>query len=148
MRVSRDFSSEFGVVYAEPVLVFRRHGSVPLEEPNDPQYEQQQPYLELVNLPEAWDLVKAEDASEPIVIAIIDTGGDWDHEDLLANAWVNEDEIPDNGMDDDDNGFIDDVHGVNLNNGDDTDNDPTPDPNYPEVTGHGNGCCWYGERHN
>ena len=137
VRVSRDFSSEFGVVYAEPVLVIRRYGPMPLEEPNDPQYEQQQPYLELVNLPEAWDQVKAEDASEPIVIAIIDTGGDWDHEDLLANVWVNKDEIPDNGIDDDNNGFIDDVHGVNLNNGDDADNDPSPNPNYPEVTGHG-----------
>lgn len=137
VRVSRDFSSEFGVVYAEPVLVVRRYGSVPQVEPNDPQYEQQQPYLELVHLPEAWDLAKAEDASEPIVIAIIDTGGDWDHEDLLANVWVNEDEIPDNGMDDDNNGFIDDVHGVNFNNGDESDNDPTPDPNWPEITGHG-----------
>ena len=137
VRVSRDFSSEFGVVYAEPVLVLRRHGSVFQAEPNDPQYEQQQPYLGLVHLPEAWDLVKAEDASDPIVIAIIDTGGDWDHEDLLANVWVNEDEIPDNGIDDDGNGFIDDVHGVNLNNGDDANNDPTPDPNWPEITGHG-----------
>lgn len=137
VRVSRDFSSEFGVVYAEPVLVIRRYGPMPQEEPNDPLYEQQQPYLELVNLPEAWDLVKAEDASEPIVIAVIDTGGDWDHEDLLANVWVNEDEIPDNGIDDDNNGFVDDVHGVNLNNGDVSDNDPTPNPNYPETTGHG-----------
>ena len=137
VQVSRDFSSKVGVVYAEPVLVVRRYGPVPQEEPNDPQYEQQQTYLELVNLPEAWDLVKAEDASEPIVIAIIDTGGDWDHEDLLANVWVNEDEIPDNGIDDDNNGFIDDVHGVNLNNGDDTNNDPSPNPNYPETTFHG-----------
>ncbi|MDE2827230.1 MAG: S8 family serine peptidase [Bacteroidota bacterium] len=137
VRVSRDFSSELGVVYAEPVLVIRRYGPVPQEEPSDPQFELQQPYLELVNLPEAWDLVKAEDASEPIVIAIIDTGGDWDHEDLLANVWVNEDEIPDNGIDDDNNGFIDDVHGVNLNNGDDANNDPTPNPNYLETTYHG-----------
>ena len=137
VRVSRDLSSEIGVVYAEPELVVHRYGSVPQEDPDDPQYEQQQPYLELVHLPEAWDLVKAEDASEPIVIAIIDTGGDWDHEDLLANVWVNEDEIPDNGIDDDNNGFIDDVHGVNLNNGDETDNDPTPDPNHPATTGHG-----------
>ena len=136
-QVSRDFSSEFGVVYAEPVLVLRRHGSVFQAEPNDPQYDQQKSYLDLVHLPQAWDLVKAEDASEPIVIAIIDTGGDWDHEDLSANVWVNEDEIPDNGIDDDGNGFIDDVHGVNLNNGDDANNDPTPDPNWPEITGHG-----------
>ena len=136
-QVSRDFSSESGVVYAEPVLVTRRYGSVLQAEPNDPQYEQQQSYLGLVRLPEAWDIVKAEDASEPIVIAIVDTGGDWDHEDLLGNVWINEDEIPDNGIDDDNNGFIDDVHGRNSNNGDETNNDPTPDPNWPEITGHG-----------
>ncbi len=136
VRVSRDFSSELGVAYAEPVLVFRTYRSVSQTEPNDPQYKQQQPYLELVHLPEAWDQVKAEDASEPIVIAIVDTGGDWDHEDLLANVWINEDEIPDNGIDDDNNGFIDDLHGVNLGNGDEMDNDPAPDPMYPE-TGHG-----------
>ena len=135
-RVSRNFSSEFGVAYAEPVLVTRTYGSVPQTEPNDPQYEQQ-PYLRFVHLPEAWDLVKAEDASEPIVIAIVDTGGDWDHEDLLANVWINEDEIPDNGIDDDNNGFIDDVHGVNLGNGDEMDNDPAPDLTEPEITGHG-----------
>ena len=42
----------------------------------------------------------------------------------MANVWTNPDEIPDNGIDDDENGFIDDVHGVNFYNGDDTDNDP------------------------
>ena len=62
--------------------------------------------------------------SPPVVIAITDFGGDWRHEDLLANVWTNANEIPGNGRDDDNNGFIDDVHGVNLRNGDDTDNDP------------------------
>ena len=46
-------------------------------------------------------------------------GADWDHEDLLENHWVNELEIPDNGMDDDDNGFIDDYDGWNATNGTD-----------------------------
>lgn len=124
-EVSRNFSSEPGVIYAEPVLVVRRYGSTPQVDPDDPLYDGQ-PYLKLVRLPEAWDMVKAEDASEPIVIAVVDDGGDWDHEDLFANRWINEDEIPDNGIDDDENGFIDDVHGVNVGNRDPMANDPTP----------------------
>ncbi len=138
-QVSRDFFSENGVIYAEPVLIMRSYGSVLQGEPNDPQYAQQQPYLELVHLPEAWDQVKSEDASEPVVIGIVDTGGDWDHEDLLDNVWINEDEIPSNKMDDDNNGFIDDIYGMNFENhrsGDKTDNDPSPDLDIPE-TGHG-----------
>ena len=44
-------------------------------------------------------------------IAIIDTGVDYTHPDLADNIWTNEDEIPDNGIDDDDNGYIDDTMG-------------------------------------
>ena len=50
---------------------------------------------------------------------------DWRHPDLEPNVWTNEDEIPENGIDDDDNGFIDDIHGVNFANGDSRNNDPT-----------------------
>src|SRR5262249_5451994 len=56
------------------------------------------------------------DAS-PIVVAVIDTGTQWNHPDLSANIWTNTGEIPGNGIDDDGNGYIDDVHGydwVNL----------------------------------
>src|SRR5690606_13415604 len=42
------------------------------------------------------------------------TGIDYTHEDLAANMWVNPNEIPDNGIDDDGNGYIDDVHGYNF----------------------------------
>ncbi|MTI87538.1 MAG: peptidase S8 [Balneolaceae bacterium] len=49
-----------------------------------------------------------------VIVAIIDSGTDIEHEDLAANIWVNEDEIPDNGKDDDDNGYIDDLHGWNF----------------------------------
>ncbi len=116
-----------GVTYAEthgvPVPANRFIGADVTVEPDDSLFSDQT-YLRHMRLPEAWDIVKGEDMSPPVVIAITDLGGDWRHEDLLANVWTNANEIPDNGIDDDNNGFIDDVHGVNLCNRDDTDNDP------------------------
>jgi len=49
-----------------------------------------------------------------IVVAVIDSGVDTDHEDLSESIWTNEDEIPGNGKDDDQNGYVDDVHGWNF----------------------------------
>jgi subtilisin family serine protease len=54
-----------------------------------------------------------------VVVAVIDSGIDIEHEDLAANIWVNPGEIPDNGIDDDKNGYIDDVHGWNFIGGPD-----------------------------
>jgi len=51
---------------------------------------------------------------EGVVVAVIDTGVDYNHIDLRRNMWVNSGEISDNGIDDDGNGYIDDVHGINL----------------------------------
>ena len=57
--------------------------------------------------------------SAPIVVGIIDTGLDWNHLDLAwENIWRKEDEIPDNGIDDDGNGFVDDIIGWNFVNRD------------------------------
>jgi len=51
---------------------------------------------------------------EPVIVAIIDSGVDIEHEDLDGVIWTNEDEIPGNGKDDDNNGYIDDIHGWNF----------------------------------
>lgn len=53
-------------------------------------------------------------SSQTVVVAVIDSGVDPDHEDLKSIMWVNEDEIPDNGIDDDNNGYIDDINGWNF----------------------------------
>jgi subtilisin family serine protease len=50
----------------------------------------------------------------PVIVAVIDSGVDIEHEDLQGHIWINEDEIPDNGIDDDNNGYIDDIHGWNF----------------------------------
>ncbi|HQR05482.1 MAG TPA: Ig-like domain-containing protein [Gemmatales bacterium] len=69
-----------------------------------------------IDAPEAWDISKG---SGNFVIAVIDTGVDYSHSDLAANIWSNPGEIPGDGIDNDGNGFVDDVHGwdfVNNNN--------------------------------
>jgi subtilisin family serine protease len=58
------------------------------------------------------ELVKPK--SKTVIVAVIDSGIDIDHEDLKDNIWVNSGEIPNNGKDDDNNGYIDDVHGWNF----------------------------------
>lgn len=56
---------------------------------------------------------------DTVVVAIIDSGIDADHEDLSSQAWTNDDEVPNNGVDDDDNGYVDDIHGWNFIGGPD-----------------------------
>ena len=74
-----------------------------------------------------------------VLIAIIDTGVDLGHEDLAGNIWTNPGEIPGNGIDDDLDGFVDDVHGWDFGQGD---NDPDPVPVFDAVFGIDEG--WHG----
>ncbi len=80
--------------------------------PNDPYYNRQYG-MDKISAPLAWD--EGIDCSS-VVVAVIDTGVDYNHPDLASNIWTNPNEIPNNGIDDDGNGFIDDVHGWNFVN--------------------------------
>ncbi|MCG6900791.1 MAG: S8 family serine peptidase [Gammaproteobacteria bacterium] len=77
--------------------------------------------------------------SPETVIAIIDSGVDFDHDDLWANIWTNPGEIAGNGIDDDDNGFVDDTHGWDFsgNNVGAPDDDPASEDNNPDITAGG-----------
>ena len=77
----------------------------------------------------AWDVFTG---SDDVVVVVIDTGTDYTHPDIAANAWANPGEIPGNGIDDDGNGFIDDVRGWDFYN---DDNNPMDDH------GHGTHCA-------
>src|ERR1700733_923751 len=66
-----------------------------------------------ISLPEAYLLLKGR-SSKTVIVAIIDNGVDIKHEDLINSIWKNTKEIPGNGIDDDHNGYIDDVNGWNF----------------------------------
>jgi len=74
-------------------------------------------------IPDGYEEMANKGGDPGIIVAVIDTGVDYDHEDLNDNIWTNNGEIPDNGIDDDANGYIDDYYGVNIitgqGNGDD-----------------------------
>lgn len=74
-----------------------------------------------IHAPEAWDITKG---SRDVTVAVIDTGVDYNHSDLHENMWMNPGEVPGNGIDDDENGFVDDVYGWDFAN---NDNDPMDD---------------------
>jgi len=91
-----------GVQYAEP-----NYKHVLFDTPNDPEYFRQWAHGKMQSEP-AWDI---DTGDENVIIAVIDTGVDYNHPDLLNNIWINSEETPNNGIDDDSNGYIDDVIG-------------------------------------
>ncbi|MEM6632828.1 MAG: S8 family serine peptidase, partial [Bacteroidota bacterium] len=108
------------VEYAEKVPLYRIEAFEEEEvfEPNDRRIFNDLYHLDLINAAEAWDISQG---SEEVVIAVVDDAVLIDHEDLAANIWVNPGEIPGNGVDDDRNGYIDDVNGFDVATG-------TPNP--------------------
>jgi subtilisin family serine protease len=92
--------------------------------PDDPLFRQLWG-LTKISGPDAWDITTGDPS---IVIADTDTGADYNHVDLAANVWVNQGEICGNGIDDDNNGYIDDCVGWNFF---DDNNDPM------DTAGHG-----------
>ncbi len=92
--------------------------------PNDPSLSLQY-NLQKIQAQLAWDITKGDST---VIIGIVDTGIDWDHPDLASNIWLNKNEIPANGVDDDNNGFIDDYRGWDFGGLNGTpDNNPIED---------------------
>lgn len=112
------YSANPNVLYAEPDYVL--HAS---RTPNDPRYTdgslwglhnygQSGGTADAdIDAPEAWDITVG---SSSVVVAVIDTGVDYNHPDLANNMWRNPRETPGNGIDDDGNGYVDDVYGYDF----------------------------------
>lgn len=100
----KKYSAVEGVVEVQPNFYYHL-----LLTPNDPSFTAAGMYgLTKINAPNAWNLSTG---SSAVVVADIDTGMRYTHQDLAANAWTNPGEIAGNGVDDDGNGFADDVFG-------------------------------------
>lgn len=99
------FQNDPNVLYAEPNYRVRKAAI-----PSDSQYSSQWS-LPLISAPSAWDRFTG---SRDIVVAVLDTGVAYTHPDLAANLWTNPGEIPNNGIDDDHNGIVDDYYGANF----------------------------------
>lgn len=95
---------------------------------SNPEYTKQESYLDTLGVGKAWNYIrslgKQPGGNADIVVAVIDTGVDYSHPDLQNNIWINSGEIPGNGIDDDGNGYVDDVYGWNFVGGN---NDPMDD---------------------
>ena len=94
------------VAYAEPDYIV----SISDTTPNDPSFSLLYG-MQKISAPKAWD---RHTGSKNVVVAVIDTGIDYTHNDLKNNMWKNPGEIAGNGVDDDNNGYIDDVYGWNF----------------------------------
>ena len=110
--VAQWLSNSPEVDMVEPHYIYEIVGEVaPLASPNDPNYSGQA-YLGRLELDDAWDTVKGD--SGDVVIAIVDEGTSIAHEDLSGSLWVNSAETAGNNIDDDNNGYVDDINGWNF----------------------------------
>ncbi|MBF0386083.1 MAG: S8 family serine peptidase [Candidatus Omnitrophica bacterium] len=119
--VCKEFLADKHVLSCHPNFLFEAQA---LYEPNDPYFTSIGTWGQLyedmwtmkrINLinetgESAWDLTRGGET----VIAVIDSGADYTHPELADNIWVNTKEIPENGIDDDNNGYVDDIRGWNF----------------------------------
>ncbi len=92
-----------------------------IKTPNDSLYHQQWD-MDIIRAPEVWNVTTGglTAQGDTIVVAVIDDGTDFKHRDLQGNLWYNHNEIPNDGMDNDNNGFVDDHKGWSVEVGNDT----------------------------
>src|SRR4051812_2990284 len=113
-RAAELLQGDPSVLYAQPNYLRHTTAAGP---PNDPAWLNDSLWgLARINAPAAWAAFSP--MARDVVVAVIDTGINYQHPDLAAAAWTNPGEIAGNGVDDDRNGYVDDVHGADTANGD------------------------------
>ena len=124
---------------ANPIIDYVEQ--VPIErqcaDPNDPKYTDGTLwFMSSIGAPQAWNMANG---SANIVIAVVDDAVKTNHEDIASNLWVNTDEIANNGIDDDADGYIDNINGWDTADGDNNPNPPTSAT--ASSFGHGTHCA-------
>lgn len=116
IAAARQYAALPEVRYAEPDYI----RTIQRVEPNDLYWSTSNSWgqgyrdqwdMEIINCPAAWEIQTGKAST---IIAVLDTGVDYNHPDIAANMWSNPGEIPGNGIDDDGNGFIDDYYGFDF----------------------------------
>ena len=120
LAVAQAFSARPEIEAAQPNFI---REAVSTASPNDPYYVSGDMWgLTKIAAPAAWSAFGG--GSDTVVVADIDTGVNYAHPDLAAHMWTNPGEIPGNAVDDDQNGYVDDVYGIDTVN---NDSDPADD---------------------
>ena len=130
-KVTNDFVDT--IEYVQPNFIYRALA----EQGNDPLASKQWGMTK-IKVPQAWEYTRG---SSEVIVAVIDTGVDYNHEDLKGNIWRNTAEIPGNGIDDDNNGYIDDIRGWDFNQNDNDPMDETGSVLSGGNPGHGTHCA-------
>lgn len=103
--IINEFKKCTNISWVQPNFIYKKFLN-----PNDTYYSRQL-NIPLINGDKAWDYLTI---GNKYIVAVVDTGADYLHEDLKDNIWINTGEIPDNGIDDDSNGYVDDYQGWNF----------------------------------
>ncbi len=119
-KLKKELLSNDGILVVQPNYSYSLDANI-----NDPYFSlqwalQSDSYNDIdVDAKEAWDYYDQNITSKrQVIVAILDTGVDYQHPDLAANMWKNPYEIPNNLIDDDNNGYVDDIYGWDFYNGD------------------------------
>lgn len=133
LREAAELQQDERVEWAEPNQIFHTSAA-----PADPFYDQQM-FHSWIGSETAWNTTTG---SPTVVVGVIDTGIDWQHPDLAANIWRNTREVDGDGVDNDGNGYIDDVRGWDFVSASSTEvateeDGAPPDNNPTDVLGHG-----------
>jgi len=131
VKICEELKNDPDVEYAEPNFIMKAQMI-----PNDPYYPSNGCWgLRKIGCEQAWDATQGKN----VVVAVVDSGVDYNHEDIAENIWLNIDETPGDGIDNDNNGYIDDARGWDFIGSSHV--NPREDNDPMDIAGHGTQCA-------